>query len=60
MTFSKNGIALIVLLLSMLGVNVTESEIITIVGVIGQVVSALLMIWNQADRPNIKGFIFKK
>jgi hypothetical protein len=59
MVLSKNGAALIVMILSLLGVNVAEGDLITTIGVIGQVVSVLLMTWNQYSRSDIKGFLFK-
>lgn len=57
---SKNGVGIILLILSLLGVNVTEGEVITTVSVIGQIVSALLMAYNQYKREDITNFIFKK
>lgn len=60
MTLSKNGVALIVMVLSLLGVEVSESDMLTTIGVIGQVVSVILMAWNQYARSDVKGFIFKE
>lgn len=57
---SKNGIALLVMVLSLFGVNVAEADLITTISVIGQIVSVLLMIWNQVGRGDVKGFLFKK
>lgn len=59
MLISKNGVALIVMVLSILGVQVAEADLITTLGVIGQVVSFILMAWNQYARRDVKGFIFK-
>ena len=60
MTFSKNGVALIVMVLSVLGVQVSEVDMLTTIGVIGQVVSFILMAWNQHARGDVKGFLFKE
>jgi hypothetical protein len=60
MTFSKNGVALIVMVLSLLGAEVSEADMLTTIGVIGQVVSFILMAWNQYARGDVKGFIFKE
>jgi len=60
MNISKNGVGLIVMVLSMLGVNVAESDIVTTISVLAQVASVGLMLWNQLGRGDVKGFIFKK
>jgi hypothetical protein len=60
MVVSKNGVALIVMVISLLGGDVSETDLATTVSVIGQIVSIALMAWNQYARPNVKNFIFKE
>ena len=57
---SKNAIALVVLALSMLGVNVVEVDIINLISAIGTIVSFALMVWNQLSRTDTELFFFKK
>lgn len=47
------------MVLSLFGVNIAESDLITTLSVIGQIVSLILLGYNQFVRPNVKGFIFK-
>ena len=60
MTFSKNGIGLAILVLATAGLEVSETDLMTTVNTIGQVLSFLLMAWNQWDRPDVKNMLFKK
>lgn len=60
MVLSKNGVALGVMILSLLGVNVSEGDLTTTISVIGQIVSLILMAWNQYSRGDVKGFFFKE
>lgn len=60
MLLSKNGVALIVLFLSFLGLEATEEGIVELVSAVGTVVSFFLMLWNQLDRRDVDKFIFKK
>ena len=60
MTFSKNGIGVVVFLLGFVGVNVAESDLATTVSTLMQIVSGLLLAWNQWERKDTKAFIFKK
>lgn len=60
MALSKNGVALLVMVLSLFGVNVSEGDMVTTISVIGQVISLVLMAWNQYARGDVKGFIFKE
>jgi hypothetical protein len=60
MVVSKNGVALIVMVISLLGGDVSESDLITTLSVVGQIASIALMAWNQYARPNVKNFIFKE
>ena len=57
---SKNGVALIVMVLSILGGEVSEADLSVTLSVIGQVASIVLMAWNQYARSDVAGFIFKK
>ncbi len=63
-TMSKNGIALIILVveagLSAIGVEFDPGTIEKLVEG-GLILAALLLaIWNQINRPDVKGFILKK
>ena len=60
MNLSKNGVGLIIMVMSLFGVNVAGSDMMTTISVIGQVVSVILMAYNQYARPNVDKFIFKK
>jgi hypothetical protein len=57
---SKNGAGLVVLILSLLGVQVAESQIVELITSVGTVASIILMIWNQLGRSDVTGFLFKK
>ena len=59
-TLSKNGVGLVVMVLSLLGVNVAESDMLTTISVLGQLVSAGLLFYNQFQRDDVDKFIFKK
>lgn len=56
---SKNGVGIIMLVLSLLGVNIAEADVVTTISVIGQVMSVILLMWNQYGRKNIKNFVLK-
>lgn len=58
--FSKNAIGILILVLSMLGINVAESDLIITVATIAQIVSGALLFLNQATRKDVVGFFFKK
>ncbi len=61
MTFSKNGVALIILIASLLGVEgLEENMVVEFFSAIGTVVSLVLMVWNQLARKDTVGFLFKK
>lgn len=57
---SKNGAGIIILFLSLLGIEVAESEVINFLSAISTVVSFFLMVWNQLERRDTRFFIFKK
>jgi len=58
--FSKNGVGLALLVLSLFGVNVADSDLTEVVSAVGTLVSFGLMVWNQVARPDTVGFFFKK
>lgn len=60
MTISKNGAGIVVLVLSLLGVEVAEDTVVELLAAIGTVISIGLMIWNQVSRPDVEGFLLKK
>jgi len=57
---SKNGIALLILALSTIGVNVAETELIEFLSALGSVLSFIMMVWNQYQRTDIDSFFWKK
>lgn len=63
MQFSKNGIALTVLavefILSSLGVEFETGSVEHTIEAVVVLVSFLLMVWNQVDRTDTFGFLFK-
>ena len=60
MKLSKNGSGLIILVLSLIAPTVTEGDIITTISTIGQILSGVLLFWNQVARPDVRGFLLKK
>lgn len=60
MSLSKNGVAIVILVLGWLGVDVTDNMVLEFVGAVAQVVAFILMVWNQLDRKDTVGFLFKK
>lgn len=57
---SKNAAAIILLALSVFGLESSEQDVMELVSAIGTLISFLLMIWNQANRPDVQGFFWKK
>jgi hypothetical protein len=57
---SKNAIALVVLALSMFGVEVVEADLIELISAVGTVISFAMMVWNQYSREDVDNFFFKK
>ena len=57
---SKNGVALIVLDFSVFGLEVMEESVMEVISAVGTIVSFALMVWNQLERKDITGFLFKK
>lgn len=60
MSLSKNGIAIVILVLGWLGVDVTDNMVLEFVGAVAQVIAFILMVWNQLERNDTVGFLFKK
>jgi hypothetical protein len=60
MNMSKNAAGIVVLILSLFGVEVGEDTIVELISALTTALSIGLMIWNQLDRPDIKGFFWKK
>lgn len=60
MNLSKNAVGITMLIFSLLGVEVGEETIIEFIGALTTAISIGLLIWNQLDRVDIKGFFFKK
>ena len=57
---SKNAIALIVLVLSLLGLEVSDQSVIEVISAVGTVASFVLMVWNQLARKDVDNFLFKR
>lgn len=57
---SKNGIGLIIMVISLLGGNVSEAALTTTITTIGELVSVALLAYNQYARADVDKFIFKK
>lgn len=60
MSLSKNGVAIVILVLGWLGVDVTDNMVLEFVGAVAQVIAFILMVWNQLERNDTVGFLFKK
>jgi hypothetical protein len=58
--FSKNGVALILLLATFLQLEIDEVLAESIVAAITLLVSVGLMVWNQLSRHDLKWGIFRK
>ena len=57
---SKNGAGILILALSLIGVDISESTAVDFIAALGTIFSFGLMVWNQWDRKDVEGFIFKK
>lgn len=60
MNISKNAAGIVVLILSLLGVNLGQDTAVELVSAITTVISIGLMIWNQISRPDTKKFFWKE
>lgn len=57
---SKNAAGIVVLILSLVGVEVGQDTIIELIGALTTVISIGLMIWNQLNRTDVTWFFWKK
>tara|TARA_R110000851_G_scaffold96046_3_gene208442 strand:+ start:2196 stop:2375 length:180 start_codon:yes stop_codon:yes gene_type:complete len=57
---SKNAAGIVMLIASVFGLELSEGSVVEVIAAIGTVASFVLMVWNQWDRPDVKGFFFKK
>jgi len=60
MNLSKNGVGIVLFILSVFGLEASETEIQAFIAGVGHVVSFGLLIWNQWDRRDTKWFLWKK
>lgn len=60
MVLSKNAVGLVVLMMSLFGIEVSEVQIIELISAIGLIISFALMVKNQLGRKDTKGFFFKQ
>jgi hypothetical protein len=59
LTLSKNGVAIVLFILSVVGLEASESEVQAFIAGVGHVVAFGLMIYNQWQRRDVKGFLWK-
>lgn len=57
---SKNAAAILIVMLSFLGLEVGEDTALEVISAIGTFISFMILIWNQLDRRDTKWFFFKK
>ncbi len=60
MIISKNAISLLVLALSMVGVNVSEEGLIEVISAAGTIISFAILVWHQLQREETTLFFWKK
>lgn len=60
MTISKNAVAITSLVLSLFGLQLGEDTIVEFITALTTAISIGVMIWNQLDRVDTKGFFWKK
>ena len=60
MRISKNGAGIVIFFLSAVGISIAEADIVTTISTVGQVLSGLLILWNQVARSDVSAFLFKK
>jgi hypothetical protein len=60
MILSKNAIALFILVASLVGIDISESDVMALISALGTIVSIVLMVYNQIDRKDTTYFFFKK
>ena len=57
---SKNAVGIALLLVSLFGLDISESQVVDFVSAAGQVISFALLVWNQIDRKDVSWFFWKK
>jgi len=57
---SKNAVALVLFILSFIGIDVTENDVVELIASITGIISFALMVLNQFDRKDTVMFFFKK
>lgn len=60
MTISKNGVAILILILSLFGIDLGEENAIAFINALGTIASITMLIYNQVTRTDTKNFFFKK
>lgn len=60
MVVSKNGIALIMFALTYVGLDISENVVLDVIAAVGQIVSFVLLVANQLERKDVKGFLWKR
>lgn len=60
MTISKNAVALVALVASLFGIELGEDTIVELITALTTAISIGVMIYNQIDRVDTKGFFWKK
>lgn len=60
MIISKNAVGIIVLLLSVVGLEVGEDSILEVIAAVSTILGFTLMVWNQVSRSDTFSFFFKK
>jgi len=59
-SLSKNGLGIFILFISVIGLDISQADLLTTWNVLGQIVSFILLIWNQWTRKDVDMFFFKK
>lgn len=59
MILSKNAVALVLFGISWLGLEVSEAQLVEFISAVGQIVGFLTLLWNQYDRKDVRGFLWK-
>jgi hypothetical protein len=57
---SKNGVGLLILLGTLLGLDIDEVVAENVTAAAGVLLSFALMVWNQLDRKDLKWGLFRK
>lgn len=60
MTISKNAVAITSLVLSLFGLQLGEDTIVEFITALTTAISIGVMVYNQLDRVDTKGFFWKK